>query len=208
MSLASLAGSRAIPSGVSDSQLTQRREKARERQRKKRERDRSGAASVIHPSAVTVPLDLQDPLAQQQAIAAQAYQQPPMDPEELSRKEKIRIAARERQRKHRAVVKARRMAELGLVMPTNPSDPLGYRVNENGEMEAVHDANAPGGPDGSGYPATPGQTFARLLMTSATLNHNLKHHLLRTMQMTNEELESFEPIIAAAWDHWNHQVLP
>jgi hypothetical protein len=77
-------------------------------------------------------------------------------------------------------------------------------------MEAVHDANAaahagPGGVPGA-YPATPGQTFAHLLMTSATLNHNMKHHLLRTMQMTNEELNSFEPIIAAAWDHWNHQV--
>src|ERR1700761_6081782 len=102
------------------------------------------------------------------------------------------------------------MAGLGVTLPTNPTDPLGYRMNEDGEMEPVHDANAaaqagPGGVPGA-YPATPGQTFAHLLMTSATLNHNMKHHLLRTMQMTNEELNSFEPIIAAAWDHWNHQV--
>ncbi len=137
-------------------------------------------------------------LSQSQATQGLLHQ-PLIDPDELTRKEKIRIAARERQRKHRAVVKARRMAELGLVMPSNPSDPLGNRMNENGEMEPVHDAHAAGGPEGTGYPATPGQTFARLLMTSATLNHNLKHHLLRTMQMTSEELESFEPIIAAAW---------
>jgi hypothetical protein len=35
----------------------------------------------------------------------------------------------------------------------------------------------------------------------------LKQHILRTLSMTNEELASLEPIIAQAWDQWDHQVL-
>ncbi|KAF9045742.1 hypothetical protein BDZ89DRAFT_1058705 [Hymenopellis radicata] len=31
----------------------------------------------------------------------------------------------------------------------------------------------------------------------------LKTHLLRTLNMTNDELTSFEPIIAEAWERWN-----
>jgi hypothetical protein len=33
----------------------------------------------------------------------------------------------------------------------------------------------------------------------------LKAHLLRTLGMTNEELASLEPLIAEAWDRWDHQ---
>jgi hypothetical protein len=33
----------------------------------------------------------------------------------------------------------------------------------------------------------------------------LKQHLLRTLGMTNEELASLEPLIAEAWDRWDHQ---
>lgn len=198
--------------------MANKREKARERQRKKRERDR-GSMSLPQQTAVVPGIpgllmhDLQghngmsspNPVAHHPAHHHSSM----MTPDEMARKEKVRLAARERQRKHRAVVKARRMAELGLAIPSNPSDPLGYRMNEDGEMEVIHDANVAaqaGGPGNGAFPATPGQTFAHLLMTSATMNHNMKHHLLRTMQMTNEELASFEPIIAAAWDHWNHQV--
>ncbi|KAI9444426.1 hypothetical protein F5148DRAFT_775408 [Russula earlei] len=36
----------------------------------------------------------------------------------------------------------------------------------------------------------------------------LKQHILRTLSMTNEELASFELIIAQAWDQWDHQVRP
>jgi len=190
----------------SPDKLNKRREKARERQRMKRERDRLVANHMSMTMAYTdpegglveggMPSEAQNP--SNHAI--------PIPPEELSKKERVRLAARERQRKHRAVVKARRMAELGIQMiPPNPHVPLGYRMNENGQMEPVHDANAIAQDGGAAYGQTPGQTFARLLMTSAFINPNLKQHICRTLQMSQEELAGFEPIIATAWDHWNHQ---
>jgi len=189
----------------SPDKLNKRREKARERQRMKRERDRM----IANHMSMAIPYaDVEGG-----GLVEGAMPEPqnpvthpvPIPPEELSKKERVRLAARERQRKHRAVVKARRMAELGIQMiPPNPHVPLGYRLNENGQMEPVHDANAIA-QDGAGYGQTPGQTFARLLMTSAFINPNLKQHICRTLQMTAEELAGFEPIIATAWDHWNHQ---
>jgi hypothetical protein len=55
--------------------------------------------------------------------------------------------------------------------------------------------------------ATPfgGQTFASTLLLSFSCAPLLKAHLLRTLHMTNEELASLEPVIAAAWDQWNHE---
>jgi hypothetical protein len=67
----------------------------------------------------------------------------------------------------------------------------------------------PGQPD----PAFPpghngGQTFASTLLLSFSCAPLLKQHILRTLSMTNEELASLEPIIAQAWDQWDHQVRP
>jgi len=190
----------------SPDKLNKRREKARERQRMKRERDRLIANHMSMAMAYTDPEG--GPLVEGGMPEPQnpANHPIPVPPEELSKKERVRLAARERQRKHRAVVKARRMAELGIQMiPPNPHVPLGYRLNENGQMEPVHDANAIAQDGGVGYGQTPGQSFARLLMASAFINPNLKQHICRTLQMTAEELAGFEPIIATAWDHWNHQ---
>lgn len=53
---------------------------------------------------------------------------------------------------------------------------------------------------------TPGQTFASMLLLSFSCAPLLKQHLLRTLHMSDEELISFEPIIAAAWDHWDNEV--
>jgi len=41
-----------------------------------------------------------------------------LSPEEIAKRERVRASARERQRKHRAGVKAKRMAELGMAIGT------------------------------------------------------------------------------------------
>lgn len=51
-----------------------------------------------------------------------------------------------------------------------------------------------------------GQTFASTLLLSFSCAPLLKQHLLRTLSMTNEELASLEPVIAEAWDRWDHGV--
>ncbi|KAI9453635.1 hypothetical protein F5148DRAFT_1232320 [Russula earlei] len=50
--------------------------------------------------------------------------------------------------------------------------------------------------------------FASTLLLSFLCAPLLKQHILHTLSMTNEELASLEPIIAQAWDQWDHQVRP
>ncbi|KLO14888.1 hypothetical protein SCHPADRAFT_290012 [Schizopora paradoxa] len=142
-----------------------------------------------------------------------------MTEEEITRRNRIREAAKLRQRKHRDLVKQRKLVELGLAM--NP-DGLGG-------LEEMHYAL---GPDGSYQPVLPppppqqqpllpdhqahhhqatfptghtgGSTFASTLLLSFSCSPLLKQHLLRTLHMTNEELASLEPVLAAAWDQWDH----
>jgi len=66
----------------------------------------------------------------------------------------------------------------------------------------------PGQPDPAFPPGHGGQTFASTLLLSFSCAPLLKQHILRTLSMTNEELASLEPIIAQAWDQWDHQVRP
>ncbi|KAH7333585.1 hypothetical protein B0J17DRAFT_771255 [Rhizoctonia solani] len=91
-----------------------KRRKARERQRRKRQRDRAAGigrngqpTTRRYPGTDVTPYDGPNPFAD-----------PPPDPNviasmspEEARKEKMRRAARERQRKHRAVVRARRVED-------------------------------------------------------------------------------------------------
>lgn len=218
-----------------------KREKAAERQRRKRERDRSTAGLSGPP---------RQPRHQQQQ--QQQHQQhsspfpgpsdqlqpddfnsgPDLTPEEAARRDRVRAAARERQRKHRQVVKQRKMRELGLDMGNEiipGMEEIHYRVNADGQYQQVlpHDfqqqqqhqqllqqqAQAQAQAQGMGemLAAVPqgqhgGQTFATTLLLSFSCAPLLKQHLLRTLQMTNEELASLEPVIADAWDQWDHQV--
>jgi hypothetical protein len=198
-----------------------KREKAAERQRRKRERDRNAAGMGI--MAFPPPGDHQ-----------QQHQPPPppppeissqdLTPEEAARRDRVRAAARERQRKHRQLVKQRKMRELGLdmgneIMPG--MEEVHYRVNADGQYQQVlpqdlqqqqqqiqQHAHAMGHhepPFPQGQPLG-GQTFASTLLLSFSCAPLLKQHLLRTLSMTNEELASLEPTIAEAWDHWDHQV--
>lgn len=202
-----------------------KREKAAERQRRKRERDRGGSVdSPVGSSSMS----LYPPMPPSQSG---------LTPDEETRKERVRAAARERQRKHRALVKQRKMRELGLdmgneVMPpgSGPYDDLGYHhhhhipagvqiqemqqlaataqalgaaAHANSSMAAAVDS---AGQFSSGQAPNAGQTFASTLLLSFSCAPLLKQHLLRNLQMTNEELASLEPIIADAWEQWNHQV--
>ena len=215
-----------------------KREKAAERQRRKRERDRNAslqndlagiAAAQQHPpqqhpppviAAVTHP---QPPLPTTPAQSALPPNTEPFAPAsnelsaaELSRRERVRSAARERQRKHRALVKQKKLRELGLDMGNELGvqglEDMQYRLaTEGGPFGALqHDLGQqpiPGQPDPTFPPGPPGgQTFASTLLLSFSCAPLLKQHILRTLSMTNEELASLEPIIAQAWDQWDHQV--
>jgi len=210
--------------GETDSQRI-KREKAAERQRRKRERDRNAAVGIITYSA--------DGSQQQQAQQAQQQQQAPqqqaqqqqqqhaslieqgeMTLEEMARRDRVRAAARERQRKHRRMIKERKMRELGLEMGgemMGPIEEVGYRQGDGQYSQVLHDMQPIPISHEPPFPQTNligGQTFASTLLLSFSCAPLLKQHLLRTLNMTNDELASLEPIIAEAWDRWDHQVLP
>ncbi|TBU53390.1 hypothetical protein BD310DRAFT_938105 [Dichomitus squalens] len=201
-----------------------KREKAAERQRRKRERDRqAGLQNILALSQAQQvpppPLEVQPPPTQPPPPQnVQEYKGPEeLSPEEIAKRDRIRAAARERQRKHRALVKARKLRELGLDMGNEimPGvDEVAYRINAQGEYQILphemaphphqqpHPMHEPPFPQGQ---PLGGQTFASTLLLSFSCAPLLKQHLLRTLSMTNEELASLEPIIAQAWDHWDQQ---
>ncbi|KAH7107727.1 hypothetical protein BKA62DRAFT_825183 [Auriculariales sp. MPI-PUGE-AT-0066] len=131
-----------------------------------------------------------------------------LTPEEVAKKERVRVAARERQRKHRAVVKAKRMAELGLAMGHDGSAALPLYYDPHGMMHPPpHMSEELAHTD---YPmvqpnTSPGQTFASIVMLAFQCAPMLKQHLLRQLAMTGEDLQSLEPSIAGCFDQWNQQ---
>ncbi|KAH9917616.1 uncharacterized protein B0H18DRAFT_1033977 [Fomitopsis serialis] len=181
-----------------------KREKAAERQRRKRERDRQ--ADHIRPAGMS------------SSISDFAKADDP-NIEDVAKRDRVRAAARERQRKHRALVKARKMRELGMDMGNEllpGMEDMQFRVNADGHYQPVmpHEMPPhPPPPQSIQEPPFPhgvhqlsgGQTFASTLLLSFSCAPLLKQHLLRTLNMTNEELASLEPIIAQAWDHWDQQ---
>ncbi|KIJ10536.1 hypothetical protein PAXINDRAFT_172098 [Paxillus involutus ATCC 200175] len=138
-----------------------------------------------------------------------------LSPEELARREKVRAAARERQRKHRSLVKQRKMRDMGLDMTSEMlqgMEEVQFRVNGQTEYHQVlpheiphpHLMN-PQDPSFPQQPLTDGQNFASTLLLSFSCAPLLKQHLLRSLTMTSEDLASLEPVIADAYDQWNHQ---
>ncbi|RPD56408.1 hypothetical protein L226DRAFT_491585 [Lentinus tigrinus ALCF2SS1-7] len=204
-----------------------KREKAAERQRRKRERDRqAGLQNILALSQQQVqqlpppPVEVQQPPPvqppQPQPVQPE-YKGEDLSPEEAAKRERIRAAARERQRKHRALVKARKLRELGLDMGNDIMPALDEygRMNPDGQYPPVMPHELPPHPHPQAHPMHEppfpqgqplgGQTFASTLLLSFSCAPLLKQHLLRTLSMTNEELASLEPIIAQAWDHWDQQ---
>ncbi|PIL28185.1 hypothetical protein GSI_09722 [Ganoderma sinense ZZ0214-1] len=203
-----------------------KREKAAERQRRKRERDRqAGLQNILALSQQAQqlpppPVEVQPPPSQPPPTqAVQEYKAgEELSPEEIQKRDRIRAAARDRQRKHRALVKARKLRELGLDMGNDimpGMDEVQYRINAQGEYQQVLPHELPPHPHPQAHPMHEppfpqgqplgGQTFASTLLLSFSCAPLLKQHLLRTLSMTNEELASLEPIIAQAWDHWDQQ---
>ncbi|KAI0269012.1 hypothetical protein BGY98DRAFT_1091442 [Russula aff. rugulosa BPL654] len=198
-----------------------KREKAAERQRRKRERDRN--AILQNGLAGMAAAQQQQQHQQQQQQQQPPPPPPPLSPAELSRRERVRTAARERQRKHRALVKQKKLRELGLDMGNELGgvqelEDIQYRLAaaaaaaDGAPFGALqHDLgqqppHIPGQPDPAFTPGhNGGQTFASTLLLSFSCAPLLKQHILRTLSMTNEELASLEPIIAQAWDQWDHQ---
>ena len=221
-----------------------KREKAAERQRRKRERDRMAdrnadrnagmgimAFSSTEESQRQAALQQQQQQQQQQEQHLQQQQVPTqpqpqqteyqeLTPEEKVRRDRVRAAARERQRKHRQLVKQRRMRDLGLEMGNEMMpgmEEVHYRTTPDGQYHSVlppelQQLPQPGPPHPQLEAPFPhgapmgGQTFASTLLLSFSCAPLLKQHLLRTLNMSNEELTSLEPIIADAWDRWDHSV--
>ncbi|KAJ4468743.1 hypothetical protein J3R30DRAFT_1600549 [Lentinula aciculospora] len=225
-----------------------KREKAAERQRRKRERDRLGiplnyvysppqrnsANSVIvsqplPPPPPPPPAPIIDPNTN---ALPSTSNEPDLTPEEEARRDRVRAAARERQRKHRALVKQKKMRELGMDMgndisagiqaPSNeePGGGIAYPVDAQAGFHATMISPPPPGivqqslgddPNESSFPHNltsqghGGQMFATTLLLSFSCAPLLKQHLLNSLQMSNEELASLEPIIADAWDQWDRQ---
>ncbi|KAF5363204.1 hypothetical protein D9758_008371 [Tetrapyrgos nigripes] len=211
-----------------------KREKAAERQRRKRERDRNGgippSTSLVYPPDPSH-IDIEGlgsphhhPPAEYMASGTST--DPEMSPEEIIRRDRVRAAARERQRKHRALVKQRKIQQLGMMMGNDVGvaqgegvhDPdMAYRVPPEAqylppELHAhtppppqSHLDPQPGEPPFPQHQGHGGQMFATTLLLSFSCAPLLKQHLLSNLQMTNDELASLEPIIANAWDQWDRQ---
>lgn len=210
----------------------QKREKAAERQRRKRERDRSAANTMgmmaypapgeqhhVHPphhealhSGAHTPQHPSQQASQPSTSQAVARNAAELTPQEEARRERVRAAARERQRKHRMLVKARKDRELGLAMGNDLMHDMGeYRVDPDGSYQSVMPHLQQAGVEGQEPPFPQGQplggqTFASTLLLAFNCTPLLKQHLLRSLSMTNDELASLEPVIGEAWDHWDHQV--
>jgi hypothetical protein len=190
----------------------QKREKAAERQRRKRQRDKSAAGMGI--MAFSPPDDHHQ--HQPPSVAQADFSSESLTPDEVARRDRVRANARERQRKHRQLVKQRKMRELGLDMGNEiipGMEEVHFRVNGDGQYPPVLPHELQHNPHVINHePPFPqgqplgGQTFASTLLLSFSCAPLLKQHLLRTLVMTNEELASLEPIIAEAWDRWDHQV--
>ncbi|KAJ6589153.1 hypothetical protein B0H19DRAFT_1248709 [Mycena capillaripes] len=210
-----------------------KREKAAERQRRKRERDRAntGQGPLPMPFPPQPPQDPHSyhpdympspPPPQQQHT--QQHDDTSLSPDEQARRERVRAAARERQRKHRQLVKQRKMRELGLdmgneVMPAGLDD-VHYRVAQDGSYQQVlphelaaahqqHQQQQQQGQQHIGEPPFPqnpnqnnAQTFATTLLISFACTPALKQNLLSILNITNDELASVEPYLAEAWDRW------
>ncbi|KAI0086256.1 hypothetical protein BDY19DRAFT_986749 [Irpex rosettiformis] len=211
-----------------------KREKAAERQRRKRERDRQAGLNnllinqvhqqqqqppIIQPPPPPPPEEHPNAISAPAAFHTQDLDKDDqLSPDDAAKRERVRAAARERQRKHRALVKQKKLRELGLDMGNEllPNmEEVQYRLNADGQYQPMlqelqqHAQHHPQQhmhepPFPQGQPLG-GQTFASTLLLSFSCAPLLKAHLLRTLNMSNEELASLEPIIAQAWDHWDQQ---
>ncbi|KAE9398050.1 hypothetical protein BT96DRAFT_921046 [Gymnopus androsaceus JB14] len=194
-----------------------KREKAAERQRRKRERDRLGIpVNYAHPRNPpnSHPPAPPPPPAPAPSAAPSMSNEPELTPEEEARRDRVRAAARDRQRKHRALVKQKKMRELGVDMGNDisgqdelyPGDPqAGFHATMISPPAAGDDPNDASFPPNLAAQGHGGQMFATTLLLSFSCAPLLKQHLLHSLQMSNEELASLEPIIADAWDQWDRQ---
>ncbi|KAJ8071975.1 hypothetical protein PM082_001946 [Marasmius tenuissimus] len=155
--------------------------------------------------------------------------------EEEARRERIRASARERQRKHRALVKERKMKALDMETGSDttgreragsdeyrsldlesPLEQFQHMLQQTAPPQSHTDAllysqpmstavNLRNAQGEQPQPINGGQTFATTLLLSFSCAPMLKQHLLDSLHMTNEELASLEPYIAGAWEQWNAQ---
>ncbi|KAG9308424.1 hypothetical protein JVU11DRAFT_5597 [Chiua virens] len=194
----------------------QKREKAAERQRRKRERDRhvnnlNAAMSYPQPTEPLPPPQPQPPQPPPQIFTGQELSQ-----EELGRRERVRAAARERQRKHRSLVKQRKMRDLGLDMTSEMMVGIEEQLRVNGQHEyplLPHEMGPPppmNPQDPSAFlpPQMPsrGHSFAWTLMISlGYAPQQIKQYLHRGLGLSAEDLAVLESMITDAFNQWDAQ---
>ncbi|VDC06013.1 unnamed protein product [Peniophora sp. CBMAI 1063] len=130
-----------------------------------------------------------------------------LNAEEMAKRERVRIAARERQRKHRALVKQRKMRELGIDMGNEvipPHMPYDMPPGSAAYMHQGHHEDGAGGIPGEIVQPQGGAMFAQTLLLAFACAPLLKGPVLRSLGMTQEDLNQFEGIIANAWDQWDY----
>ncbi|KAF8552011.1 hypothetical protein OG21DRAFT_1416861 [Imleria badia] len=163
--------------------------------------------SYPQPTEPPPPPQPQPPQSPPQAFTGQE-----LSSEELARRERVRAAARERQRKHRSLVKQRKMRELGLdttgeMLPS--IEDVQFRVNGQNEYQMLAELGHAMNPQDPSFPQQPmsgGQNFASTLMMSFSCAPMIiKQQFFRTLSITGEDLAALEPIIADAFDQWDHQ---
>lgn len=172
------------------------------------------AHQLMHAHPIPIPPNINEYQPEPSPSPPPSSQQPQLTKEEHDRREKVRMAARERQRKHRALVKEKKMRDMGVDpngagsdVSVSVDDPLrGYAPPEYIPHDLQHAPPLMEPPFPMVAQGLGGQTFASTLLLSFSCAPLLKAHLLRTLNMTNEELASLEPVIAEAWDRWNSQV--
>jgi hypothetical protein len=135
---------------------------------------------------------------------------------ELLHCECVQTTRQEQQCKCHALVKQKKLHELGLDMGNELSiqglEKMQYCIaTEGAPFTALqHDMGQqpiPGQPDLVFLPGHHGgQMFASTLLLSFLCTPLLKQHILCSLSMTNKELTSLKLIITQAWDQWDHQV--
>jgi len=203
---------RVLTSEEEEAKAQRKREQAAERQRRKREKDRLyGRQPGPARNHFRIPGGFEGLVPDDNG--ASSSPNGPGGDEDDDRRERVRAAARERQRKHRALVKQRKSDGNSSYSPTPPPSsmfpPMGPQTPNSIPMQQSASSDQPQTEIPFPIPSAPvpgGQTFATTLLLSFSCAPLLKQHLLNTLNMSNEELASLEPVIADAWEWWNHQV--
>lgn len=140
--------------------------------------------------------------------------------DEAARRERTKIAARDRQRKHRLLMKARKIHELGQDMgnpvPLDEYPPHHgtFHLGSGGPSQSNRQHTGPINSvytDDSDGTKSKGQIFAEGLLNEfgcvCSRGEAIKQHIFDVCDLTTDDLSSLTPVIANAWEAWDQRVI-